>query len=73
MRRLLPLVLLVMMAGCATHNPSAPSAQRPGSSASPNDPTAPAGASAGSSKETGDTQARHDRNPADRAPGASTY
>jgi len=61
----------MMMAGCATHNPNAPSAQRPVSSSS--DPSASAGANAGSSKETGDTQARHDNNPADKAPGRSTY
>ncbi|MFL6564164.1 MAG: hypothetical protein ACJ8G5_04460 [Burkholderiales bacterium] len=38
------------------------------STVSPNDPRASAGASAGSSKETGDTQARHDDNPQDKAP-----
>ena len=36
--------------------------------ASSSDPSASAGANAGSSKETGDTQNRHDSNPADKAP-----
>jgi hypothetical protein len=70
MRKLFPLVLFAMIAACATHNQEA---QRPGSSASSNDPSASAGAAAGSSKETGDTQARHDQNPADKAPGRSIY
>jgi hypothetical protein len=70
MRKLLCAVFLGLVAvSCAQHQRAQPAA----STASPNDPAAPAGASAGSSKETGDTQARHDRNPADRAPGASTY
>jgi hypothetical protein len=69
MRKLFPVVLFAMIAGCATHNQNVPPA---GSSAS-SDPSASAGANAGSSKETGDTQARHDQNPADKAPGRSTY
>ncbi len=65
MHKLLCAVVLGLMAvSCAQHQRAQPAA----SSASSNDPRAPAGASAGSSKETGDTQARRDQNPADKAP-----
>jgi hypothetical protein len=64
MHKLLFAVFLGLIAvSCAQHQRAQPAA----SSTSPNDPTAPAGAAAGSSKETGDTQARHDDNPADKA------
>jgi len=65
MHKLLCAVFLGLMAvSCAQNHRVQPAA----STVSPNDPRAPAGASAGSSKETGDTQARHDDNPQDKAP-----
>jgi hypothetical protein len=66
---LFALFLGLMAVSCAQNR----TAQPADSSTSANDPTAPAGAAAGSSKETGDTQARRDNNPADKAPGRSTY
>jgi hypothetical protein len=65
MHKLLCAVFLGLLAvSCAQNQRAQPAA----STVSPNDPRAPAGASAGSSKETGDTQARHDDNPQDKAP-----
>lgn len=65
MHKLLCAVFLGLLAvSCSQSQRVQPAA----STVSPNDPSAPAGASAGSSKETGDTQARHDSNPQDKAP-----
>jgi hypothetical protein len=72
MHKLLCAVFLGLMAvSCAQNQraqPAGSSASGNDPSTSANDPSAPAGASAGSSKETGDTQARRDNNPADKAP-----